>query len=161
MYERHPPSESISQGDIIDDCPVFGHDPSEDPDAEPLRWSIRGVVLTQACDLVQEKATRVVIAQVHSARDLVERGLLKVPLIRDQIRRGLVYGWYFLPAAPPPLDFPESIVDLRDLHTIPKGILNRLITEGKRVCRIQTPLSRAPGATFRRHVFAHRPPGAL
>jgi hypothetical protein len=147
MYERHPPPEPVSQEDIIADCPVFDHDPSEDPDAEPLRWRVRGVVLTQACDLVQEKATRVVIAQVHSARDLVDRGILKIPLIRDQIRRGLVYGWYFLPAAPPPLDFPESIVDLRDLHTVPKGILNRLVGEGKRVCRIQTP--------YREHLAQH------
>jgi hypothetical protein len=27
-------------------------------------------------------------------------------------------GWYFLPAAPVPIDLAESIVDLRELHTI-------------------------------------------
>ena len=147
MYEPYPPSEPISQGDIIDDCPIFDHASTEDPNAAPLGWRTRGAVLTQVCDLVQEKAGRVLIAQVHSARDLIDRGIRKVPLIRDQIRRGLVYGWYFLPAAPPPLAFPESIVDLRDLHTVPKGILNRLITDGKRVCRIRTP--------YREHLAQH------
>lgn len=147
MYERHPPSEPISQGDIIDDCPIFGHDASEDPDALPLRWLVRVVVLTQACDLAQEKATRVLVGHVQSAQHLIDRGILKVPLIRDQIRRGLVYGWYFLPAAPPPVDLPESIVDLRDLHTVTKAILNRLIAEGNRICRIQTP--------YREHLAQH------
>ncbi len=68
-------------------------------------------------------------------------------MIRDQIRRGLVYGWYFLPAAPPPLDLPESIVDPRDLHTVPKGILHLLVAEGSCICRIQTP--------YREHLAQH------
>jgi hypothetical protein len=147
MYDLHPPSAPISQGDIINDCPVFGHDAADHLHADPLRWRVRVIVLTQACDLAQEKTTRVLVGLVHSARELVEGGILKESLIRDQIRRGLVYGWYFLPAASPPLDFPESIVDLRDLHTIPKAILNLLIAEGKRLCRIQTP--------YREHLAQH------
>jgi hypothetical protein len=147
MYELHPASQPISQGDIIDDCPVFGHDAMDRLDADPLRWRVRVIVLTQACDLAQEKTTRVLVGLVHSTRELVDRGILKESLIRDQIRRGLVYGWYFLPAAPPPFDLPESIVDLRDLHTVPKGILNLLIADGKRNCRIQTP--------YREHLAQH------
>src|SRR5579883_865979 len=147
MYELPPPSEPISQGDIIDGCPIFGHDATDRLETEPLRWRVRIIVLTQACDLAQEKTTRVLVGLVHSARELVDRGILKESLIRDQIRRGLVYGWYFLPAAPPPLDVPESVVDLRDLHTVPKGILKLLITDGKRICQIQTP--------YREHLAQH------
>ena len=147
MYEHHPSSEPISQGDLIDDCPVFGHDATDRLEAKPLRWRIRIVVLTQACDLGRRKTTHVLVGLVHSARELVARGILKESLIRDQIRRGLVYGWYFLPAAPAPLDFPESIVNLRDLHTVPKAILNLLAGEGKRIRRIQTP--------YREHLAKH------
>ena len=77
----------------------------------------------------------------------VDRAILKESLIRDQIRRGLIYGWYFLPAAPPPLDLQESIVDLRNLHAVPKTILTQLVSEGKRICRIQTP--------YREHLAQH------
>jgi hypothetical protein len=72
---------------------------------------------------------------------------LKASLIRDQIRRGLVYGWYFLPAALAPMALPESIVDLRELHTVSRLILGHLIAAGQRVCRIQTP--------YREHLAQH------
>ena len=67
--------------------------------------------------------------------------------IRDQVRRGLVYGWYFLPAASPSMDVPESIVDLREVHTIHRAVLEQLISSGKRVCRLVPP--------FREHLAQH------
>jgi len=41
----------------------------------------------------------------------------------------------------------ESIVDLRDLHTIPRALLENLIKVGKRVARIRIP--------FREHLAQH------
>ena len=108
---------------------------------------IRVVVLTQACDLAQEKTTRVVVAPVHEAAELVARNVLKAGAIRDQVRRGQVFGWYFLPAAPAPITLAESIVDLRELHTIERGTLEYLVGAGKRVCRIRTP--------WREHLAQH------
>jgi hypothetical protein len=150
MYQPLSPDETLSQGDLIDGCPVFRLNaipPYTDLDAAPQRTFTRVVVLTQACDLVQTKTTRVVVAPVHAAADLVAQGILKASLIRDQVRRGLVYGWYFLPAAPVPVDVRESIVNLRELHTVARPILERLLSDGKRVCRIQTP--------YREHLAQH------
>ena len=105
------------------------------------------IVLTQACDLAQAKTSKVLVALLQPAQGLVERGILKAPTIRDQVRRGLVYGWYFLPAAPTAIPLAESIVDLHDLHTVPRAILERLIANGKRVCRLAPP--------FREHLAQH------
>jgi hypothetical protein len=101
-------------------------------------WTIRVVVLTQACDLAQVKTTRVVAAPVHEGTQLVAKIILKAGTIRDQVRRGQVFGWSFLPAAPAPINVAESIVDLRELHTIERPILEYLVAAGKRVCRIMT-----------------------
>jgi hypothetical protein len=150
MYEGSSVESPLSQGDVIEGCPLFSLD---DPNAvadltvSPVRWQSRIVVLTQACDLAQTKTMRVVVAPVYSAQKLVDRGILKTSLIRDQIRRGTVYGWYFLPTAPEPLVMPESVVDLRDLHTVSRAVLERLIADGKRVCRIRTP--------YREHLAQH------
>lgn len=150
MYEGISTESPLSQGDVIENCPLFSLD---DPNAvadltvSPVRWQSRIVVLTQACDLTQTKTMRVVIAPVHSAQKLVERGILKASTIRDNIRRGMTYGWYFLPTAPEPLVMSESIVDLRDLHTVSRAVLERLIADGKRVCRIVTP--------YREHLAQH------
>jgi hypothetical protein len=150
MYLMPDLDDPLSQGDIIEDCPVFGLEVSQsEPDlqAEPARWTERVIVLTQACDLAHAKATKVLVALLHPAQLLADRGVLKPPAIRDQVRRGLVYGWYFLPAAPRPIPLPESIVDLHDLHTVPRAVLNHLIDKQKRVCRMLPP--------YREHLAQH------
>jgi hypothetical protein len=140
----------LSQGDIIDDCPILVWKlapPPLDLDVPPEIRIIRVVVLTQACDLAQDKTTRVVVAPVHPAAELVAKNILKSQTVRDQVRRGLVFGWYFLPAAPAPVNLAESIVDLRELHTIERRTLEYLVSAGKRVARIQTP--------WREHLAQH------
>jgi hypothetical protein len=101
MYEQ-PASTELSQGDILDRCPILVWKlapPPLDLDVPPETRIIRIVVLTQACDLAQDKTTRVVVAPVHEAAELVAGNILKAGAIRDQCRRGMVFGWYFLPAA--------------------------------------------------------------
>jgi hypothetical protein len=133
------------QGDIIDVCPLLIWDdgpPGQGP--RPGEFLGRVVVLTQACDLAQAKTTRVVIALVHDAMRLVNAGILKSKIIQDQVRLHRIFGWYFLPAED---HLEESIVDLRDLHTIPRSILEDLIRQGKRVCQIESP--------YREHLAQH------
>src|SRR3954468_13289320 len=111
LYEVPGPAEALTQGDVFDDCPLFRLQvpAAVDLNAQPTRWQARVVVLTQACDLAQAKSTKVLVAMIQPAQYVVDQGVLKAAAVRDQVRRGLVYGWYFLPAAPAPLAFPESI----------------------------------------------------
>jgi hypothetical protein len=98
MYEQ-PTGTDLSQGDILDDCPILVWKlapPPLDLAIPPEIQIVRVVVLTQACDLAQDKTTRVVVAPVYQASDLVEKKILKGAMIRDQVRRGQVFGWYFL-----------------------------------------------------------------
>ena len=95
MYSTLELSEPLSQGDIVDQCPIFGlpvTGSTVDPGAEPSRWLERVLILTQACDLAQVKTTKVVVALVHPAQTLVDQGVLKAAAVRDQVRRGLVHG---------------------------------------------------------------------
>ncbi len=150
MYQQPAPEEPLSQGDILDDCPldrlrVDGS--TADLPLDPVRWTARVIVLTQACDLAQGKSTRALVATVQTAQYLVESGLMKGATVRDQVRRGQVYGLYFLPTAQPPIALPESVIDLRELHTLPLAVLERLVADGKRVCRVVTP--------YREHLAQH------
>lgn len=151
MYQPLPPAEPLSQGDVIDDCPlprlVATPEAAGSLTISALQFTSRVVVLTQACDLAQGKTAKVLVAAVISAQELVDSGVIKAAVIRDQVRRGSVYGWYFLPAAPAPLPVPESVVDLRELHTLPREVLEQLIASSKRVCRVVTP--------YREHLAQH------
>jgi hypothetical protein len=116
-------------------------------EADPERWELPVVVSTQACDLAETKTSRILVATIHVAGELVQAGAVKPAVVRNDIRRGRVYGWYFLPACQQPITLPESLVDLRDLHTVPKPMLEDLARSGKRIGRIVTP--------YREHLAQH------
>lgn len=145
MYRQPDLDAPLSQGDIIDKCPLLiWEEPSGGDRPQAAEFLARIIVLTQACDLAQAKTTRVVTALVHKASKLVSAGILKPRAIQDQVRLHRVYGWYFLPAGE---WMEESIVDLRDVHTVPRSMLEELVRQGNRPCQIESP--------YREHLAQH------
>lgn len=139
----------IDQGDIVDGCPIvkikrFDLRTPAAPEVTCTNQPV--VVLTQTCDIVTQKTERIVAALVYTAHDLVTRNTVKAHDVRGPIRAGRVFGWYFLPAARE-LELEESIVDLRQLITLPIEVIHELVASGKRKARIQ-PL-------FREHLAKH------
>jgi hypothetical protein len=108
----------LTQGDLLDDCP-----------------------------LVSLSADLVLVAPVRDVQRLVEQGVLKGHVVRDHVRRHLVFGWYFMPAVTDPLSLPESLIDLRDVHSVPRAVLEHLIVGGKRVASLVSP--------YREHLAQH------
>ena len=149
IYHLPAKEESIDQGDIIEGCPLtalvsFDLDNSV---AAKVDYVLRRIlVLTQTCDLANEKTTRAIGAVVFNAQDLVQEGLLKPAEIRGSVRAGRVWGWYFLPKNAE-LGLSEMIVDLRHLHTIRLDLLKSLCRRGQRRARVQ-PL-------YREHLAKH------
>jgi hypothetical protein len=85
----------LSQGDILDACPlVFWADQVRRivEGDKPHSVQSRVIILTQACDLANEKTARAIVAVVHQANYLVETGRVKEKFIRDNVRKGQVYG---------------------------------------------------------------------
>lgn len=151
MFVLASPSEPLTQGDLFEDYPLVGLNQASMPldmNDPPIKWwTSRVIVLTQSCDLVQGKTDSVLVAQVHDAQKLVEKDILKGATIRDQVRRHQVFGWYFLPEAIAPVALAEALVDLRDIHSVPRAVLEQLIAEGKRVASLRSP--------YREHLAQH------
>jgi hypothetical protein len=143
IYQVVPNDMLLTQGDILDRCRVYRH--REGGDVESFLHRV--IVLTQACDLAQQKADSVVVAVIRTVEEVVATGELKAAAVRDQVRLGRVFGWYYLPAAPDPIHVPESIVNLRDLHTVPRTLLENLAADGQRPARVGTP--------YREHLAQH------
>ena len=145
MYEVPGTDIGLTQGDIFSDCPIVDWIRST-PDAwEPQKYTQNVIVLTQACDLANQKAGRVQVAIVHDAKQLIATNVVKAAAVKDQIRTHRVFGLYFLPEFENYLS--ESIVDLRDVHTVPRELLEQFIRTGKRFIRLQTP--------YREHLAQH------
>ena len=149
IYQLPASEEPVDQGDVVDGCPILQvalFDP-ETPEAPKVACSLsRVVTLTQTCDLAQRRTQRVTVAVVHNAQELVDRKIVKAADVRGPIRAGRVFGWYFLPASAD-FDLEESIVDFRQVHTIPMNVLETLCERGKRKARIR-PL-------YREHLAKH------
>ena len=149
IYDPTPSEAPIDQGDLIDGCPVLRLValPSDLGSPERVVLDVRRVfVLTQTCDLANERTIDANVAGVFDASFLVDNGTLKPSDIKGQIRAGRVWGWYFLPADAK-LGLPEMIVDLRRIHTIRLDLLRSLCQAGHRKARMQ-PL-------YREHLAKH------
>lgn len=114
----------------------------------------RVVVLTQTCDLANDKTSVVTVAEVQNAQSFVDAGILKPADIKGPLRSGRIWGLYFLPADAA-LGLTEMIVDFRRLHTVKLDVLRVLCRAGKRPAGA-TSLPRTPCQAFRRHVQPHR-----
>ena len=149
IYQLPSPALPVDQGDIIDGCPILqiARFDERNPDSPQVACSThRVVVLTQTCDLANQKTQRVTVAVVHDAQFLVEQSIVRATDVRGPIRAGRVYGWYFLPSCLE-CELSESVVDLRQLYTIPREVLDSLCAAGRRKARIQ-PL-------YREHLAKH------
>ena len=149
IFRRPLPEDDVDQGDLIDGCPLLwiaDFDVRSPETSAVNRALARVVVLTQTCDLANQKTTQVVVALVHDAQTLVASGQVKAAEVRGPIRGARVFGWYFLPKSPE-LGFGEMIVDLRQLHTVRLDVLKALCLAGRRLARIE-PL-------YREHLSKH------
>jgi hypothetical protein len=147
VFAKPDKSTPLYQCDVFDSCPLIFWDCFRDDDEvirKPKEIDCRVIVLTQSCDLANQKTTRVQLAVVHETQFLVAQGVLKSKTIRDNVRLHKVFGWYFLEQS----EFlPESIVDFRDLHTISRLLLEDLVTRDQRICTMVSP--------YREHLAKH------
>jgi hypothetical protein len=149
IYNQTVANEPIDQGDLIDDCLILWiKDVQPPPGSQPIvDFALRRIiVLTQTCDLANDKATMVNVAEVFDAQDLIDQKLFKAADVKGPLRAGRIWGWYFLPADAA-LGLGEMIVDLRRLHTVRLDLLGNLCLAGKRRGRLQ-PL-------YREHMAKH------
>lgn len=149
IYQTPAPDAPLDQADLVSSCPIallmeFDLEGVKPPEVQVSLCRI--LVLTQACDLANLKASSVTVAIVHDAHTLVEQNLIKPADVRGPIRAGRVFGWYYLPASGE-WGLPEMIVDLRQVHTVRFDLRTALCQSGHRHARLLSP--------YRKHLAKH------
>jgi hypothetical protein len=149
IYQNPNSDDPVDQGDLIDGCPVTTvttYDLANPASAEVTTIPARVVVLTQTCDLANDKVPAANVAVVFEAQFLVDEHVLKPAEIKGPLRSGRIWDWYFLPADAA-LGLGEMVVDLRRLHTVKLDLLRTLCRAGKRRGRV--------GPLYREHLAKH------
>jgi hypothetical protein len=155
--------EVLIQGDILTACPVFlviGHLAWPLADASEIAIEAREVdliVLTQSCDLENEKVEDVLLAQViawpDAVRAEVARGneVIRSSRFRRQLVDGNVPGYSLLHRhdGEPRLDW--SVVDFHRLHTLPKAFLMQRAAQAGSRLRVLSPYREHLAQAFARY----------
>ena len=151
-YHEIAPSEPITQGDIIFDCPIltWRYPPpdssglqSEDDLKKLIEAEIADiVVMTQACDLEQRHVERVIacphlsLEEYHASFNELKSRAGQTPTSKawrsqcDDIRNGYVWNLAMLNAwndAEHPIA--HRIVDFREVYTLPRAVLESLLMQ--------------------------------
>lgn len=103
IYDAPAPDDPIDQGDLISGCPILsiaGFDLSALTTPGVRSVLNRVLVLTQTCDLANDKAVAATVAEVFDAQFLVDLNVFKPAEVKGSLRAGRIWGWYFLPADP-------------------------------------------------------------
>ena len=149
IYQIPGSDDPLDQADVVSTCPIPLMTEFDLEGVKPPQIQVspcRILVLTQACDLVNHKASNVTVAVVHNAQALVEQNLIKPRTSADQSAPAGSSAGIFCPRAPG-CGLPEMIVDLRQIHTVRLDLLTALCQRGHRPARLLTP--------YREHLAKH------
>jgi hypothetical protein len=160
-YEIVQDGGNLLQGDLLAGCPVLR--PASDlpfplPDDGNLQATVENqslVILTQSCDLEQNKVD-VVVCCIH--HDLVQAGQQNRQLanknILDEIKKGRLARYTLLAARDSEPRLTLRIVDLGNILVLPKAYLERVAAAQCPRLRLQPPyrehLSQAFGRFYMR-----------
>jgi hypothetical protein len=155
--------ERLLQGDILLGSPTFGV-------ARDLQWPLPAgaeiglnvsvydvVVMTQSCDLDNEKVEDVLLARLVSWPDVVraeaQRGnaLVQGSKFRKLLIEGNVPGLSLLHKRDEAPALPWSVVDFRQLFTLPKAFLQQLAATGGSRLRLRSPYREHLAQAFARY----------
>lgn len=154
---------SLLQGDILMNCPVFAL-------AEELKWPVPPgtslpmgakeldlVVMTQSCDLANDKVEDLLLAQLvawpDAVRIEVQRGnqFVKSPKFRKQLIDGNVPGLSLLHNRQQEPRLSWSIVDFHHLYTLPKAFTSQFAGSCGPRLRLRSPYREHLAQAFARY----------
>jgi len=155
-YETITPDDSLTQGDIILDCPILRWDEESSlhisgrDDSEVLKnaisvISVDVIVMTQACDLEHGKVSNVVLCP-HFPLSSYKTEWEKICRDRGQnpstkswrnfcedIKNGYVWNLSLLNSEDGnPLSMVVRVVDFHEIYTVPRLLLDNIIQNRKK-----------------------------
>jgi len=113
--------EKLMQGDFINNCPIVVP-PSEitdKPETEIIEYDV--IIMSQSCDLVQEKLELVLVCPVFLLREFEEKSdFFKSTKGKEALRQGNVPGYHLLNKCRIE-DFERDflVVDFRSVYSVP------------------------------------------
>jgi hypothetical protein len=147
MFEEYPwykivdGNENLMQGDFIKECPVMVPVSEISNEVETRVISYDVVVMSQSCDLVQEKLDLVLVCPIWSLGDFEKRSdYFRSRKGKEALRRGNIPGYHLLNKCG--IDGFQTdylIVDFRNIYGVPLNFLVDFTNKGGKRLRLLPP----------------------
>lgn len=143
----------LSQGEYLEECPVvLVSDILESADELDAKVEIRNlVVMTQSCDLAQNKVKSVALCPIYSLEELAKLNTQYSNKKNwENVRQGRVEGWHMVPGF---LGFNNQealVVDFRQIYSLPINFLNKFIDTSKMRRKLKSPYLEHTAQSFAR-----------
>ena len=143
----------LSQGEYLKECPVvLVSDISESPDELDATVEIRNLlVMTQSCDLAQNKAKSVALCPIYSLEELAK---LNTQYSNNKnwepVRQGRVEGWHMVAGFSGFNNQEALVVDFRQIYSLPISFLKKFIVQANIRRRLKSPYLEHTAQSFAR-----------
>jgi hypothetical protein len=141
-YEIVDGSEDLSQGDFIKECPIAT--PPSDISGEEAEVRIKNydvVVMSQSCDLVQDKIDLVLVCPVWPLTEFGEKNTYyRGTEGKEALRRGYLPGYHLLNKCEiNGFETELLVVDFRSVYSVPFDFILELARQRGKRLRILPP----------------------
>lgn len=155
--------DKLQQGDILRNCPVFSPDVTSEtikqirlgcsPDTPVNVDIVDVIVLSQSCDLENDKIESVILCPVWNLCDFEEvlgANAKERAKRKEDIRRGREPAFHML-AADSNVSTPLSVVEFKRIYTTPKSMLRAFANTGGQRPRLLPPYREHLSQAFARY----------
>jgi hypothetical protein len=151
----------LMQGDVLLQCPIYRVETAAAVDDEEVGFieELQDViVLTQSCDLENDKVSDVLVAYVHDYVQLAQETWDTNPAIKStDFRKGLIQGttppYSLLPQYSGGPQLPWSLVDFHHVFSIPKVLAARVAEAAGPRLRLLSPYREHLAQAFARYIM--------
>lgn len=152
-------TNDLQQGDFIPDCPIVvpPNTIKENEEAEIEIRQIDSVILSQSCDLANNKVEIVLVCPFYPLQAFIEslpeeqtRKNKAKDKIKENLKKGFLPGYHLLSKAEHYFD-DHQVVDFRNVYGIQKETLCKLMLELERRIRLLPPYREHLSQAFARY----------
>jgi len=136
-YDDVPANSTIEQGDIVERCNIIMPNEQhylaildDNENNEPSEViEINGIVLSQSCDIQQEKIDSIILCPIWSLKGFIKKGdYYSSSKARENLRQGKFHEYYLLQKFKG-IELPEDFyfVDFQRIYSVPKAFIVALL----------------------------------
>lgn len=143
----------LSQGEYLEECPVvLVSDISDSADELDAKVEIRNLlVMTQSCDLAQNKAKSVALCPIYSLEELAKLNTSYLNKKNwENVRQGRIEGWHMVAGFSGFNNQEALVIDFRQIYSLPINYLNKFIVSSNMRRRLKSPYLEHTAQSFAR-----------